>query len=91
MAFLNVSEMDIIMWNQIDPHFGDPKEKRTKTQAPSPAARFPASDEGWRDAIAYVRQKQPSVKRGGMSMSNHICTADDCCTYEERQQQRRGK
>lgn len=90
MVFLNVTEKDIIMWNQIDPHFGDPKEKRTKNQAPSPAARFPASDEGWKDAIAYVVRKRPSAKRSNV-MSNHICTADDCCTYEERQERRNSR
>ena len=55
MVFLNVTEVDILKWKKIDPHFRpnkpDPKE------APSPAARFPASKEGWQDAIDYAKSK----------------------------------
>jgi len=54
MAFLNVTELDVIRWKKIDPHFSDPKEKRAVDEAPSPAARFPASEKGWCDAIQYI-------------------------------------
>jgi hypothetical protein len=42
-----------IFWNEIDPHFRD--EKPTKKKAPSPIARFPATGEGWKNAIAFTR------------------------------------
>ena len=42
-----------IFWNEIDPHFRDGKP--TKKAAPSPVARFPASAEGWKNAIAFTR------------------------------------
>jgi hypothetical protein len=56
MVFLNVSELDALKWKEIDPHFRDEKH-RLATAAPSPAARFPGSDEGWLDAYAYARAK----------------------------------
>jgi len=66
MVFLNVSEKDILKWKEIDPHFRAPVEdqyvksiNREPRKAPSPAARFPASDEGWKDAIEYAKRKQP--------------------------------
>lgn len=55
MVFLDAPETQIVRWRKIDPHFRstivDPKE------APSPAARFPASAEGWKDALEYARTK----------------------------------
>lgn len=57
MVFLNVSEADALRWRQIDPHFRDPKLK-SFTSAPSPAARFPATSEGWSDALAYAQGKR---------------------------------
>lgn len=57
MVFLDVAEATVIRWRIIDPHFRDPKVKVDSTSAPSPAARFPASPEGWRDAITYARSK----------------------------------
>lgn len=57
MVFLGVTEAQVLKWREIDPHFRDPKKPRSATEAPSPAARFPASPEGWQDAIAYARSK----------------------------------
>lgn len=57
MVFFNVTELDVLKWAEIDPHFRNPKASRSSTQAPGPAARFPASDEGWRDAIDYATRK----------------------------------
>ena len=59
MVFLNASLKDAIKWRIIDPHFKqavrdsatDPK------RAPSPAARFPGSAEGWQDAMNYAKGK----------------------------------
>jgi hypothetical protein len=59
MVFLNVTEKDALQWREIDPHFAAPRKSPLplpKT-APSPAARFPASPEGWTDALAYARTK----------------------------------
>jgi len=57
MVFLNVTEMQVIHWRKIDPHFRDPKSRNSKTEAPSPAARFPGSADGWVDALTYARGK----------------------------------
>ncbi len=57
MVFLNVTEKQIIHWKTIDPHFRDPKKAIMKTEAPSPAARFPGNSEGWKDACDYARSK----------------------------------
>lgn len=64
MVFLNVSEVQLVRWRAIDPHFRDPKKSVVgAAEAPPPAARFPASVEGWDDALAYARSKIPSAKR----------------------------
>jgi hypothetical protein len=58
MVFLNVNEVDVLRWRKIDPHFRDPKTSRSSKEAPPPAARFPASKEGWADALAYANSKK---------------------------------
>lgn len=55
MVFLRVAEVDALRWRRIDPHFRDSKSRLN--EAPSPAARFPATPEGWTDAINYARTK----------------------------------
>lgn len=60
MVFLGVSEAQVLRWRRIDPHFRDPKRGQAmngSSEAPSPAARFPASTEGWADALEYARRK----------------------------------
>lgn len=57
MVFLNVEEKDAIMWRKIDPHFRPGQRRHSNTEAPSPAARFPASDQGWKDALEYTQRK----------------------------------
>ena len=57
MVFKDTSLLKAMKWREIDPHFTDPGEKRADNQAPGPIARFPASDEGWEDAKAYVRMR----------------------------------
>lgn len=57
LVFLMVSESEVIRWRVIDPHFRDPTAPRKASEAPPPAARFPASAEGWEDACAYARAK----------------------------------
>lgn len=58
LVFLNVTEKDVVRWRRIDPHFRDPKVKLTIREAPSPAARFPATTEGWSDAIEFAQRKK---------------------------------
>lgn len=57
MVFLDVAEADVLRWRRIDPHFRDPKAPRPPREAAPPAARFPASSDGWYDAVAYARGK----------------------------------
>ncbi len=59
MVFLNCKPLDVIKWRKIDPHFREPSKLENKKEAPGPNARFPASTEGWADAMAYARGKQP--------------------------------
>lgn len=63
MVFLDVTEVDVLRWRRIDPHFSDPKATRSPREAPSPAARYPASPAGWTDAMSYAHGKVPSLKR----------------------------
>tara|TARA_Y100000310_G_scaffold282353_1_gene303486 strand:+ start:1702 stop:2511 length:810 start_codon:yes stop_codon:yes gene_type:complete len=58
MVFLDTSVDDAIKWTRIDPHFRDPASARRPTEAPGPEARFPASDRGWEDALAYAQRTQ---------------------------------
>jgi hypothetical protein len=62
MVFLNTKALDVLKWKKIDPHFRDLKLKNTTREAPSPAARFPASDEGWQDAVSYATSKMKGIK-----------------------------
>lgn len=55
MVFLNVSEVQLVKWRVIDPHFREGTS--SEREAPPPAARFPASAEGMEDALAYARSK----------------------------------
>lgn len=64
MVFLDVTEAQVLKWKVIDPHFREGKlditvigSKVSVKDAPGPAARFPASKEGWADACAYAQGK----------------------------------
>lgn len=59
MVFLNVSESDVVKWRVIDPHFRErTPQQNSPREAPGPSARFPATTEGWNDAIAYASGKE---------------------------------
>lgn len=62
MVFLHVTEVEALKWREIDPHFRDPKAKRQAHQAPPPAARFPANEDGWSDAIDYATRRDAAMK-----------------------------
>ena len=55
LVFLKTTTLDALKWKRLDPHFRI--DTRPARQAPSPAARFPATDEGWKDALAYAKTK----------------------------------
>jgi len=57
LVFLNCTMKQALMWKRIDPHFRAPQKTPAPNEAPSPAARFPASDEGWGDALWYAGQR----------------------------------
>ncbi len=54
IVYQNVKSSDALKWNEIDPHFSDPKFKRTYNQAPTPFARLPGSNEGWEIAKTTI-------------------------------------
>lgn len=47
-------------WKRLDPHFSDPKrhDPSDVEVAPPPDGRFPATDQGWSDAVMLARLKQ---------------------------------
>lgn len=61
---------EAILWRRMDPHFKEVKGDKAvifnKTVAPIPIARFPASEEGWEDAKAFVRNKNAQAKSVGV-------------------------
>jgi hypothetical protein len=58
MVFLDVTEAQVLRWKKIDPHFrANSLVSNRSPSAPSPAARFPATPEGWRDALDYAIKK----------------------------------
>lgn len=67
MVFEGPAVIDVIKWRRIDPHFRDPGAlagvKATK-EAPSPIARFPGSEEGWKMAVFFAGIKDRPISRG---------------------------
>lgn len=58
MVFLDTTTEQAILWKKIDPHFRADGKTRVSREAPGPAARFPASKDGWEDAMDYARRKE---------------------------------
>lgn len=51
---------DVLRWRKIDPHFREPSSVDPR-EAPPPVARFPGTDQGWKDAqnfVAYVLKER---------------------------------
>ncbi len=67
MVFLECTSLQAMKWRNIDPHFradvSGRFEGEMKRTAPSPAARFPATAEGWADAIKYAERKSRKDSR----------------------------
>lgn len=61
MVFLDTSYKDVIYWRRIDPHFRAhppvPPNGTHPKESPPPAARYPATSEGWLDALSYAQSK----------------------------------
>lgn len=53
LVYFKVNALTAIKWKELDPHFREGTEKDPR-KAPSPAARFPASGEGWLQAMAFA-------------------------------------
>lgn len=64
MVFLNTPLKAVFKWKEIDPHFRDDKHTGSATKAPSPSARFPASKDGWDDAMKYAWSKTSTIRPG---------------------------
>lgn len=88
LVYFDVSATDALRWRRIDPHFraserfeGDAAAKR---EAPSPAARFPASEDGWNDATAYVRTRSPYVRAAPGPKRTTVETTPDALLQESQ-------
>ena len=61
LVYFGHSLKDVLKWKTIDPHFSDrPPGPRC---APSPSARFPASEQGWLHATMFAAGKDDSFER----------------------------
>jgi hypothetical protein len=56
LVYDNVTPLDALKWKRIDPHFRADTVKQAVPEAPSPIARFPASEAGWKQAIWFAAQ-----------------------------------
>ena len=65
MVYLNHSLGDAIKWRQIDPHFREIMADDPHI-APPPHARFCPTEQGWKDALAFLKSKAPGDKDAAM-------------------------
>jgi hypothetical protein len=62
LVWLNTPLINVVKWRRIDPHFLEQdKTKLPEDTAPSPDARFPASAEGYRNAIKFMEYARVST------------------------------
>lgn len=57
LVFADTDLQQAIRWRRIDPHFRPPDSRKEAREAPPPVARFPATREGWVDAVSYAKMK----------------------------------
>ena len=57
IVFADTDLHQAVRWKRVDPHFRAPSPHEDPKIAPSPAARFPATPEGWTDAVCYAKVK----------------------------------
>jgi hypothetical protein len=61
LVYVGSTTRDVLKWRVIDPHFSDkPPGPR---EAPSPTARFPASQGGWDMAVNFLMRIYSEVER----------------------------
>lgn len=65
LVFEDKTVGDVLKWRRIDPHFRAPDRSSNPRSAPSPIARFPASDQGWADAFQFATLKSQGAKKPG--------------------------
>lgn len=61
LVYVGSTTLDVIKWRIIDPHFR--AKASGPREAPSPTARFPASDEGWNMAMRFLSQVEHRIER----------------------------
>lgn len=64
LVFQNCNLKNAILWRHIDPHFSDKSPGKDNKVAPSPVARFPADDFGWKTALEFAGKILQSVNVG---------------------------
>jgi len=63
LVYLNVDINSVLKWRFLDPHFRAVKPANVK-EAPSPDARFPASNDGWKNAVRFATMlSEPATNR----------------------------
>lgn len=66
MVFEGVKIKDAFKWRRLDPHFRQGALPPPINEAPPPIARFPASAQGWIDAMNYACSKlDKKITRNG--------------------------
>lgn len=53
LVYLNMDINSVLKWRSLDPHFRASKSLNVK-EAPPPDARFPASTDGWKNAVKFT-------------------------------------
>jgi len=61
LVYRETSLRDVLKWKVIDPHFSD--KKPLPRHAPSPAARFPASEQGFEHALDFAKALSDSKEK----------------------------
>lgn len=60
LVFTDTNLSQAIRWRRVDPHFRPPEDHTDPKIAPPPSARFPATPNGWEDALGYAKTKVKS-------------------------------
>jgi len=66
LVYFNSTINDVVFWKQIDPHFRNNEKKSPKHKAPGPDARFPATDDGWNNALRFLNASPANNQKGAV-------------------------
>lgn len=55
LVYENTDALAVARWRKLDPHFRESGKNKDPKTAPPPAARFPASPEGWERAVEWAK------------------------------------